>query len=428
MRSLTLELLAAQKGQSAVPYVKVEAHDRIGGVVRLAWQRLYTGAEPDGYHAAAMPAEGSLLRARVAGGQLYYQRSASPGPGADFSLWTALGSVADAGVALAAQGQSALLFYVGTSGTTIYLRESSDSGQSLGAAAALATAPAAVGWLAVALKADGTALLIYSAGSTVYRLKRTGGVWGSPQAWSNSVASVAGLACHYDGDFNIIVCGSDAQGVAKLWICIYGDGFSQAPDTWSALWEVTRASSGSGMEFRAPALGRPDGYRLFFVERYTPSQAYSRPYFSHMPVATDYVSNLWREPVPFDLASTYGLALAHGGAYAWLSAPFGVWRAPLSPATLDVSADVVEAVLEEGPFGGRGQVVLRNEDGRYSGPPAPLRLGDEVRISPGYATTVGPQASAGPAGWVAGYNYGSGPRRPTLRLPLRDAWSLLEGW
>jgi len=374
-----------------------------------------------------MPADGSLVRARVAGGQLYYQRVAAPGPGADFSSWTALEGAAEAGIALAAGGESVLLFYVGSDGATIYLRESADSGQSLGPATALTTAPAAVGWLAAALKADGTALLLYSVGGTVYRLKRSGGVWGSPQAWPNSAASITGLACHYEGDFNIVVCGSDAEGAAWVWTCIYGDGFSQALDTWSPLREMNRASPGAGMEFRAPSLSRPDVYRLFFVERYTPSQPYSRPYFSYMPVATDYADNLWREPVPFDLASEYGLALVHDGSYAWLSSPSGVWRAPLNPAPLDLSADVLELTMEEGPFGGRAQVLLRNDDGRYLGPPAPLRLGAEVKISPGYITAGGPQSSSGPAGWIVGYEYSSG-GRATLRLHLRDAWWLLEGW
>ena len=59
MRTLPATLLAAQKSASAAPYLKVVASDRIGGVRRPAWSRLYTGSEPDGYHAAAMPGDGS---------------------------------------------------------------------------------------------------------------------------------------------------------------------------------------------------------------------------------------------------------------------------------------------------------------------------------------------------------------------------------
>ncbi|MCH8949528.1 MAG: hypothetical protein IIB87_04030 [Chloroflexi bacterium] len=64
MRYLTPTLLAAQKEASAEPFVEVKVSDRAADIVRLRWSRLYTGGETDAYHAAAMPADGSLLRAR----------------------------------------------------------------------------------------------------------------------------------------------------------------------------------------------------------------------------------------------------------------------------------------------------------------------------------------------------------------------------
>ena len=76
MRTLLSALLAAQKKASGVPYVKVEVADSIGGVKRLEWQRLYSGSEPDSYHAATMPTDGSLNRCRVDAGSLYRQRVA----------------------------------------------------------------------------------------------------------------------------------------------------------------------------------------------------------------------------------------------------------------------------------------------------------------------------------------------------------------
>ncbi len=76
MRIISSALLAAQKSASAVPYLRATISDLVGGIRRLAWTRVYTGSEPDGYHAACMPADGSLVRARVDGGHLYYQRVA----------------------------------------------------------------------------------------------------------------------------------------------------------------------------------------------------------------------------------------------------------------------------------------------------------------------------------------------------------------
>lgn len=431
MRTLHSDLLTAQKQSSAAPYVRVQVSERIGGVARLVWERLYSGGETDSYHAAAMPADGALLRARVDSGQLYYQRTADPGQGSGFGTWTGLGATADAGIALVAEGTRALLFCVGTDGHTIYLRESSDSGQTLGAATALATAPAAVTWLAAGLKSDGTALLLYSVGADVYSLKRSSGVWGPPQPWSNSVAAVTGLACHYFGDFNVLVAGSDSSGASRLWTCIYGDGLSQTTDTWSELREVMLASPGSSVTYRAPFLTLVDTYRLFAVEKYTAGQPYSRPYWSHSAPASDFIDNLWREPVPFDLTSEYGVALAADATHAWLSTPYGVWRAPFSAPAVDLTADVLELTLTEDAASNWGRLVLRNDDGRYlnlpSGPYAAIRLGSEVAVAPGYQTASGPRVSSGPAYWIEGIEYTSDGGEAALVLHLIGGWGLPAG-
>ena len=283
MRTLPAPLLAAQKSRSAVPYLKVTVADRIGGIRRLAFSRLYTGSEPDGYHAAAMPGDGSLLRARASGGRVYYQRVPNPGAGSNFASWTDLEAAANAGVALCADGSRALLFFVDPGGTALKLRESTDNGATLAAAVTVATASGAVDWLAADVKANGDALLLYSVGATVFSVKRTGGAWGSPAAWTNSVASITGLACYHQGDWNTVFCQTNSAGEAFVSTAVFGDGFSQAANTWSALREVTRASAGSNVSFRAPFLSQPDTYRLTFVEKYTGSAAYNRPYHSYSP-------------------------------------------------------------------------------------------------------------------------------------------------
>lgn len=428
MRTLASPLLDAQKSDSAVPYLKVVISDRIGGVRRLDFTRLYTGSEPDGYHAAAMPGDGSLLRARVSSGRLYYQRVATPGASSDFSTWTDLSAAASADVALCADGSRALLFYVDSDGLTLKVRESTDNGITLGSAVTMATASGTVGWLAADVKSSGDTLLLYSVGATVFSVKRSGGSWGSATTWSNSVASVAGLACFHQGNFNAVVTGTDSSGDAFVWTSIFGDGFSQAPNTWSSLREVTRTSSGSGVSLQAPFLAQPDTYRLTFVEKYTGSLSYSRPYHSYSPATADFATNLWREPVPFNLTSDFGLALAFSSGAAWLSTPAGVWTASLSFPSLDVTTDVLEATTRVRPFEGRLRLVLRNDDGRYSSLPPAVKLAAEVRVSPGYITATGSQASDGPAYWIEGIEWASGAGKGTLALETRNAWSLLDGW
>jgi hypothetical protein len=378
-----------------------------------------------------MPTDGSLNRCRVDAGNLYRQRVANPGPGSSFSTWTQVDSCANAGAALTSYGASVLLFYVGTNGRTIYLRESSDYGASFGSPTTITTPASAVGWLAAALKSNGTALLLYSVGGTVYRVKRSGGSWGSPAAWSNSLTSVSGLACQYWLDFNVLVAGADSQGRNKVWSTIYGDGYSEAVDAWSPLREVTGASAGSNVEFRAPFLAYADTFRATFIEKYTGSESYNRPYFSYSPIAADYVDNLWRDPVPHNLSGQFGLALASSASAVWLTVPWGVWQAPLAASILDVTADVLELTSEDEPGASRLRVVLRNDDGRYldlSGPKAVIQRGAEVRVSPGYVTTSGPLASTGPAYWLEGWEYTSGGGSATFVLHARDAWQLLDGW
>ncbi len=428
MRTLSPTLLAAQQSASAVPYLKAVISDRIGGIRRLAWARLYTGAEPHGYHAACMPGDGSLIRARVSGGHVYYQRVASPGPGSDFSAWTDLGVCADADVALCAEGSRVVLFYVDAGGTQVKLRESTDNGATLGAPVTAATASGAVTWLAADVKANGDACLVYSVAGNVFSAKRTSGTWAAPAAWTNTTASITGLACYHHGDWNLAVAGTDSAAQAFLWTCIFGDGFSQPVDTWSALREVTRASAGSQVTFLAPFLSRPDTYRLAFVEKYTGTVAYSRPNHSYSPATADFSANLWREPVPFDLASEYGQAVAFGPSSAWLSTPSGVWSAPLAIPTFDLTTDVVECTARDAPFDGRLRLVLRNDDGRYSVPPSPLQLGAEVRLSPGHVTATGPEASDGPAYWIDGIERVSGRGEGLIVITARDAWGLLDAW
>jgi len=428
MRSLSAELLAAQKSASAVPYLKIAVRDYIGGVRRLAYTRHYTGAEPDGFHAAAMPADGSLIRARVTGGRLYYQRVANPAPASNFSAWTDLEAAANADTALCADGSRVLLFWVDPNGTALKVRESTDNGATLGTTVTVATAAGAAAWLAADVKANGDAVLLYNVGATVYSVKRASGTWGAPAAWTNSVAGIAGLACYYQGDWNAAIAGTDAGGTAFVWTAVFGDGFAQAAGTWSALRELTRASAGSNVTFLAPFLSQPDTYRLTFVEKHTGSAAYNRPQHAHSIPGQDYAANLWREPVPFDLSTDYGQALAFSANAAWLSTPSGVWSASLTTPSLDVTADVLEAQTDDRPFAGRARVVLRNDDGRYSALPSPLKIGAEVRVSPGHMTTAGLQQSDGPAYWIERIERRTGGGEAAIVLSCHDAWSLLEAW
>jgi hypothetical protein len=332
------------------------------------------------------------------------------------------------GIVLASRGFRVLLFYVDTDQRTILVRESTDYGATFGSPTSITTAASTVGWLAAAINASDVVCLFYSIGGTVYAVKRTGGTWGSPSAWTNSAAAITGIGCVYQGDWNFAICGQDSAGNYKVWNCVYGDGYSRSPGAWSSLAELTVASPGSNVEFRCPYVNLPDVFRIFFVEKYSGTASYSRPCWSHSLATAEYISNLWREPVPFNLTSSYGLALAHSSSYAWLSSPYGVWRAALLPSSVDVTNDIIGLSARTVPSSGKMQIDLRNDDGRYSVPLSPLKLGSEILVSPGYRTASGMDISRGPAYWIEGWTQLSNPPSSVLRLYASDAWGLLERW
>jgi hypothetical protein len=429
VRSLPTALVDAQKSASAAPYLRVTISDLVGGNRRLAWTRLYTGAESDGYHAACMPGDGSLIRARVTGGHVYYQRVTSPNGSSNFSAWTDLGASANAGVALCASGSGVLLFYMDAGGTLVKVRESTDNGATLGAAVTVATASGAVTWLAGAVKSSGDALVAYSVGAAMSVAKRTGGAWGSPSAWPGAAAAINGIACWYHADWNFAIAGTDTAGQAFVWATLFGDGSSKPVGQWGLQNEVTRASAGSSVTFRAPFVMYGDIHRLTFVETFTGAAAYARPYHTYSPATADLAFNLWREPVPFNLVSDYGQAIALNSASGfWLSTPAGVWNAPLATTTLNVTADVLECRMTDEPLGGSFRLVLRNDDGRYSAPPSPLHIGAEVRIGTGYQTGSGPLASDGPWCWIDRIEYRTGGGVGSVVITGRNGWGLLEAW
>jgi len=433
MRYVSSTLLAAQKEASAVPYVEVKASNRIAGVIRLRWERLYTGSETDAYHAVARPSDGSLLRARVdpSAAKLYYQRTASPDEQSNFAAWSDFGTVSNAGVALSSSGAKVLLAYV-TGGNTIKVKDSSDNGATFGSAVTAATL-ASVAWLACALKSNGDALLVYANATAVYKVRRTSGSWGTPAAWPYSANGITGLALAYAGDFHLAIAGTDTSNNPRLWAAIYGDGFERAADTWSALMELADADSGSNVTFKAPFLSSLDVHRLYFVEKYTGTVAYSRPLWTWFPPSQSFTINAWREPAPLDLSSDYGTAMTGGGSWAWLSTPNGVWRAPFTASTTDLSGDVIEVSLEARRLGGRATVTLRNDDGRYNDLPggaySVIRPGGELEVSPGYVTGQGPEVAApGYRYWIDSIEHTSSGGEATLVLHASDAWALIERW
>ena len=346
------------------------------------------GSEGEYYVAAAIAGDGSLIRARIdpATKVLYTQRVANPGPGSTFSAWTSHGTVSASGaVALCADATLVSLFYVDTDTLTVRIKQSSDNGATYGSATTVATAASAVTYLAAAaglFTSVGQIVLFWTVGAVIWRSRYASGAWGTPAAWTNSVTSLTGIACTYGADWSLVICGTAAtpptprSGPAST-----ATAPAQPVNVWGPLLELQTASAGSNVSFVAPALVLAHHWRLFFVEKYTGTQAYKRLQWSVMSVFEPFESSIWREPAPFDYTGDYGVAAAYGPSTLWLSAAAGVWTGSFaSPFSLDVSDDVVEAQVEIDETDGSARLVLRNDAtsgqaGRYagygSGVPAP---------------------------------------------------------
>ncbi len=436
MRSLSSTLLTEQKKTATTPYIEVVASNKIAGVVRLDWERLYTGSEDDYFHAVTMPGDGSLIRARITlpgdSRKLYRQRVANPDENSDYSVWTYTNQFGCVVVAAASLGAEVSIFWINSS-REIRRIKSTDNGASWGSPELIDYSPTtAIYGIAAAYKPNGDIALFFADQSTLYLKRLISSVWQTRENWDKTTGDLSGVACVYDSDWNLFVTGKDTAGNYKLWSLIYGDGGDVASGTWSALKEFASAPSGEGFEYHRAFMANPDVYRIFYVEKFTGDEAYARPFWSHSVPDTTFLSSLWREPVPFNLASDYGLAVCCDADYCWLSSPNGVWRAPLAIQSLDLTADVLSVRQEQGEDGSKLTVELNNSDGQYATPGESelevLDIGCQLELSPGYVTPQGNEISSGQTYTLEAYEHTSSGGKATLILIARDAWGAIDGW
>jgi len=416
--------------------VKLEARARITGVVRLDWDRLYTGSEDDYFHGMTMPGDGSLVRARITppgdARKLYRQSVASPGPSSDFSTWSYTGQYGCVVVAAASQGAEVSIFWINSS-KEIRRIKSTDNGATWGSPELIDYTPTtSIKGLAAAYKPNGDLAIFFADGSTLYVKKHVSGSWQSRSAWNKTTGNLSGIAVVYDADWNLLITGQDSDDNYKLWSLVYGDGGCVSAGAWSALKELVSAPAGGDFEYTSPFLDKPDVYRGFHVEKFTGSEPYTRPFWSHTVPDTDYTDSLWREPVPLDLSIEYGLAIAHYGDYCWLANPASVWRARLSEQSIELTDDVMSVRQEASPDSGGLMVELRNDDGRYASPGtgalSVLDTGCQLELGLGYVTSQGNEVSTGLTFWLEVYEHTSAGGRACLVLHAPDGWCAIGRW
>ncbi|MFC1969522.1 hypothetical protein ACFLVF_03445 [Chloroflexota bacterium] len=294
------------------------------------------------------------------------------------------------------------------------------------------TPTTSINGISAAYKGNGDIALFFADQSTLYVMKCISGSWQDKVSWDKSTGDLSGAAAVYDGDWNLLVTGQDSNDNYKLWSLVYGDGGDVSAGSWSALKELASAPSGGDFEYHRVFLGKPDVCRAFFIEKFTETDAYDRPFWSYSVPDAGFLDSLWHEPVPFNLSCEYGLAIAHYGDYCWLSSPDGVWRAKLTVESLDLTGDVLSVREELKGYGGRLVVELRNDDGRYASPGSGdisvLALGCQLDFSPGYRTSSGNESSSGPGFIFESWEHTSSGGKATLMLSASDGWDLVKGW
>ncbi len=421
VRPLHPALLAAQRKGGGIPYITLTLRRREGGVERPSlslWHQNPSG--PQGPHAATSPGDGSLARATVAGGQLLYQRVPSPGPQSDYSLWTSLGP-AQSAVALASNGAKVLLAYVESG--TVKVRESTNYGASWGSPVAIASISAS--YLAAAYGSADEAAVFLATSSQLMVVKRSRGVWGSLTSWPHTLASITGLACHYLGDYNLLVTGVDPQGKRGVWAVVLGDGYRWPEGSWSPRQEIQMADAESQVFFSLPSLAWSQVYRLAFLESFSGVVPYSRVYLSYIPLASEFADGLWREPLPTPLQGA--MVLVGGPQGIWLSSPRALWHAPIPGPIMEAGDRLLELEVRERPLDGRMRIVLEDGDGSLAASGL-LVPGTEIDIGLGYHTSQGPKTSHMPSHWIEAVEWRREGGRRWANVQARPLWGLLEAF
>ncbi len=385
MRSLSSTLLAAQKAASAVPLVRVVVESKIRGLRHLVFAETFSNADADDEHGAAADST-YLHRARVRAGNAQYERNAGSG-------WTTLSSAADAVHVAIAAVNNARVIMVYNRGTGIYYRESTNQGTSFGAETLIVTAGATVNALGVAYRnTSGDLAVFWAEGATVRRIRRTSDAFGSAASWSQTANSINGLAVAWNGDFHIVLTGSETTTLRPtLWSLILGDGFSFTTDTWTAFFIQAQSEADESVTFQAPSLAIIETARITFVEKYTGTPNYTRTYWSAIALTASFSPGNWEwlDPSPLNNATNFGYAVTKGltPEQAVYSRPAQVLGAATAAQSLDMSGDLLDATIEERDgLTQRSELVFDNSNGQYAGPPAVIQQHRTIDLGIGYGT------------------------------------------
>lgn len=436
MLTVSPTALEAARSGSATPCVRIRLANRDLGVARLRFARWSEGSEAAGPAAVAIGSDGALIRARIdaSADTLHLQRVATPTSASAYDTWTSMGSAeATAGLGLHAAGARVLLAY--DDGGDLCVRESTDDGATFASAVTVATVGSVV-TLACGIREDGAAVLVWAVGGTVYRASRpAAGAWGSPAAWSHTLATVNALALGDAEDWAILVSGTDGDGVAGCWSTRLGSGVGGPPGHWSTLRPVALASPDLDVTYRATAVAIAGAPRAALVESFAGTGAFHRALLATALAGATFEDGDWREPVPFPHTSAWGVTLAARDGEVFATSADGVWHASIDASPIDVTAGVVAATYEADHASERLALTLDGTtldailgEGVLGEGGLPLLPGIEVEYAPGYEVGGDALVTSGRALWVTGATRAVRDGRAIVEIEAIGAIGWLARW
>ncbi len=388
MRSLSDALLEEQKKPTRKPLVKLEVqaygHPAQSSSIQweaFGWQRFYSGSEAKESHGLTIPGDGSLIRVRKSGTNLYLSRVTSPGPGSTYSSWGASfgGVPATSKVNIASLGANVIVAAMDAS--YLYRRESTDYGASWAAWVSMSNTRPCERGAALAFKSNGDCVIVHASDindpTSLYLQKRTSGTWSTGLGQRAGDWQVVNLAAYYDGDWNIIALVQEGSYISVVRM-VYGDGYRQAAATWATDVKIglgsARVDVAAQVRLRQFNTGWPVGYRAMtqeqkaawsrqvrgstYWERYQavlealagetldvsgpyllkPPTSCSRPLLAlarqnqpwlfRLKPGTDFFDYNWNKASYIDTSASRGMALAAdpSGEYIWATQTNEVWR------------------------------------------------------------------------------------------------------
>jgi len=385
MRSISDALLEEQKKPTRKPLVKLEVqaygHPQQSSSLQwelFGWQCFYQGSETKDSHGVAIPGDGSLIRVRKSGTNLYLSRITNPGPSSDYSQWgSSFGGVpANAKVAIACLGANVMV--VSMDASMLWRRESSDYGASWGSWTQMSNARPCERGVAVAYKPNGDCAIVHASDvndpTSLYIQKRTSGSWSTGLGQRGSYdGEIEDLALYYDGDWNIIALVLEGSYVSVVRM-VYGDGYKVTAGTWaedakiglgrarvdvaaqvrlrqfqvgypvgfrqmqpygpweprtsSTYWErhqaVVEALAGETLDVSGPYLVKPSSYPVMLS-----LARQNQPWLFRLKPGSDFFDYNWNKASFIDTLASRGMAIACDSNYIWATQANEVWRSAL---------------------------------------------------------------------------------------------------